>query len=239
MMVLFPFEQEIYRQNNIPVKFIGHPLADSVDAEFDQSNIRAGLGIEAHRKIVAFMPGSRDTELAKMLPIHLKTIKLCCDRHPDITFISSVLTQHTADLIEEAISRQNSHIDYKIYINRSEEVLKAANVALLTSGTVTLEALLCGTPMVVGYRVNWLSSLIIRAMVDIDYVSLPNLLAGKALVKEYIQGDCDPTMMATELLSLLEDPEKLEAQRQAFAKIHRSIQHNASDNAAKAVMELI
>ena len=239
MMVLFPFEQEIYDQSQIPVEFVGHPLADSIRADFVKKEIREDLGIDPQRKTVAFMPGSRGTELAEMLPIHLKIIEYCYENHPDMIFISSVLSQQTADYIAETISRHNSNIDYKVYVKRSEAVLKAADAAVLTSGTITLEALLCGVPMVVGYRVNWLSYLIIRAMVDVDYVSLPNLLADKALVRECIQGKCEPKLMALELLSLLEDPEKARVQQQAFTAIRNTIQKNASEKAANAVMELM
>ena len=237
MLVLFPFEQEIYRQHRIAVEFVGHPLADQIATDSDKQRARKNLGLPAGRKIVAIMPGSRQTEIDRMLPLLLETASWCSGQRNDLLFVTSVLSEKTVRHIEKMSSRFS--VELQIYHDRSHEVLAAADAALLTSGTVTLEAMLFNLPMLVAYRINWLSYLIIRALVKVEYAALPNLLAGKRVVAEYLQAECEPEVMGQELLSLLDNDATADRQKQEFNSIHWTLRLNAGDRAAASVLSLL
>lgn len=236
MLVLFPFEEQFYRDNNIEVVCTGHPLADHYDTAPDRTAIKELLGLPAGHRILAFMPGSRGSELKQHLPLQLAVIRECYRRDPGLYFISSVLNQETASMIGVALDAEG--IPNRIFNGHSREVLAAADVALLKSGTVTLECLLCGTPMVVMYRMNGLSYRIIRAMVTVEHASLPNLLAAEPLVDEFLQDECSPAALTNAVLALLEDQNRIDSQRRAFSHIHHSLKKGAGVRAANAIMQL-
>ncbi|MEX2352585.1 MAG: lipid-A-disaccharide synthase, partial [Gammaproteobacteria bacterium] len=242
MLVLFPFEEEIYRQHAIPVKFVGHPLADTISAVEDKSAVKHSLGLPDDMKVIAIMPGSRRSELEKMLPLQLDTAAWCSKQRDDLLFVTSAISPDALEYIE-SISQQRqadglSPVRLKVYQNKAHELLSIADAGLLTSGTVTLEALLLRLPMVVAYRMNSFSYPLIRAMVKIKFAALPNLLAGRQVVSEFLQGDCQPDKMGRELLDLLDNDPARSRQIQAFESIHRTLQQNASVTAANAVLAL-
>ncbi|NNE38948.1 MAG: lipid-A-disaccharide synthase [Gammaproteobacteria bacterium] len=206
MLVLFPFEVPIYENYGVKVKFAGHPAVDSHVPMEDKSDLNQRLGIDPHKQVIAFMPGSRKTEIDRILPIQLEVFRQINKNNPDYEFITNVLTDEDFGRVEQYASKvlgDGSKVNIKIFKNRSKEVLSVADVGLLTSGTITLEALLCQLPMVVMYKMNSLSFKIIRSMVRIQYASLPNLLAGKKIVPEFIQDDCIPDNIKPALLGLL------------------------------------
>jgi len=242
MLVLFPFELPVYQKHRVPVQFVGHPLADRIPPEHDKAIARAGLGLPATGNIIAIMPGSRNTELDKMLPVQLETAKWCSHQRADLIFITSVLTAEArqyAGKVRDNICPDRTAVDLRIYQDRAHEVLASADVALLTSGTVTLEALLFKLPMVVGYRVNWLTYQIFRALVQVKFAALPNLLADKQLVAEFLQYECVPQKMGTELLRLLDDSAYTDNLKQQFSIIRTRLQQNAGAKAATAVLSLM
>jgi len=243
MLVLFPFEQEIYRQHQIQVKYTGHPLVDKIVPVADKLPVRQKLGLPADVKIIAIMPGSRQSELERMLSIQLDTAHCCSKQRDDLVFVTSVLSESAAGYIEQVLAARASNgqpvIRLKVYRNRTHEVLAAADAALLTSGTITLEAMLFNLPMIVAYRIHTISYIIIRAMVKARFVALPNLLADKRIVSEYIQQDCKPDKMGEELIRLLEDETVRERQIREFESVRRSLQRDSSTIAAEAVVSLV
>ena len=241
MLVLFPFEQEIYEKNGIAFKFIGHPLLDKINHSDDKSLVRKELGLPVENKIVAIMPGSRESEIKKMLPLQLETAYKCNKNRNDLIFITSVLSEQAANFIKKVLHNSQFNdrgIKVQIFINKSKDVLAAADAALLTSGTVTLESMLCNTPMVVAYKVNWITYVILRSMITAEYAALPNLLAGKCIVSEFLQGDCNPENMAIEILRLIDDPQIAKRQIREFDVIRHSLKMDASKNAAEAIITL-
>ncbi len=242
MLVLFPFEQQIYRQHRIRVEFVGHPLADRIMPDLDKSIARTKLGLPDAGKFIAIMPGSRKTELDKMLPVHLETAKWCSGRRADLTFITSVLTEEASqyvDVIRSRICPVPTNVNLHVYQDRAHEVLAAADVALLTSGTVSLEAMLFNLPMIVAYRMHWITYHIIRGLVKVKFAALPNLLADRQLVPEFLQNDCQPQKMGVELLRLLDDSTQADELKRQFGSIRRSLQLNAGNRAATAVLSLL
>lgn len=241
MLVLFPFESEVYRQNGVACEFVGHALADRIGLDHDKRSARETLGIAGTGKLVALMPGSRQSELERMWPLQLETAAWIHDRHPDLVFATSVLSPQARAYIESVRERmhpEKNNMELHVFVEKSHEVLAAADAALLTSGTVTLEAMLYGLPMVVAYRVHALSYRIIRPLVKIDMFALPNLLSGRRLVPEFVQDDCHPAAMGGELLRLLEGGDEVEAMMGEFRSMHQTLQRGAAGRAAEAILSL-
>ena len=237
MLVLFPFEKDIYLKNNIPVRYLGHPLADKIEFHQDKYSSRKYLGISSEKKVVALMPGSRESELKKIFPLQLRAASICNQKRKDLIFITSVLSEETAVIVEEKF-KDYPNIEHRIFINKTKEVLLSADVGLLTSGTVTLEAMLCGLPMAVAYKINWLSARIIRFMVKVSFAALPNLLAEKQVVKEFLQSDCKPNKMAEEVIRLLTKDEST-FMKKIFNDIHHELRKGASTIAADEIITLL
>lgn len=241
MLVLFPFEKKIYQQYQIPVCLVGHPLADRIKPDNDKADARRKLGLPVGGKVIAIMPGSRKSELDRMLNTHLQTAHWCHSRRDDLIFITSVLDESARLRVETAaagIRETSERFKLHVYQDRAHDVLAAADVALLTSGTISLEAMLFDLPMVVAYRLHWLSYFIIRALVTVKFAALPNLLAGKLLVPEFLQQHSQPGKMGEELLRLLASSDNNAGLKREYSLIRNSIRLNAGATAAAAVLSL-
>ena len=232
MLVLFPFEKEFYDRHRVPAAYVGHPLADRLPLAPDRAAARRRLGLPAEGPLIALMPGSRRRELASLLPPMLDTARWCLAQRPGVTFLSSVLTEEMARQVRAA----GADLPLTVYRDETEAVLTAADAALLASGTVTLEAMLLKRPMVVTYRVNRLTYLLLRRLVRVGHVALPNILCGREVVPEYLQGDCVPEKMGPALLNWLDNPDRVGELEAAFEHVHRELRRDASDSAAAAII---
>ena len=240
MLVLFPFEKTYYEGHKIPVTYVGHPAADRIKLVPDRNGARARLGLPADRKIIALMPGSRPMELDRLLSIFLYAADKCASARNDVYFITSLLNETSVERFKQAlINCSLEDLPVSVYHNRSDDVLEAADVALLASGTVTLEAMLYKLPMVVAYKMNPLSFYLINAMVKIKYAALPNLLAGVEVVPELLQGKCRPESLAEYLLRWLDDNDAAEKLKSKFSLIHKQLKQNTSSVAAKSIIGML
>lgn len=240
VLVLFPFEQDIYRRWRIPAAWVGHPLADRIGMEPDRDAARRRLGLPQEGPLIAVMPGSRHTELGRHLQPFLLAAEQVCRRQPGVAFICSVLSDAAMKQCRAAIrSLGLNELPLVLFQGRAHDVLEAADVALLASGTITLEAMLFKRPMVVAYRMNALSFRLIRSMASVRFAALPNLLAGEPIVPECLQDQCTPERLAHELLRWLDDPRAAAALRLRFAGLHDALRRNASERAAQAIIGMI
>ena len=240
MLALFPFEEIFYRDAGIPVRCVGHPLADRVPMVPDRNAARARLGLDPAATIVALMPGSRRAEVAALAePFFLSAANLR-NWQPQLVFASSLLYERDADYCR-ALQRKLGLNDLPVafFNGRSHDVLEACDVALLASGTITLEAMLFKRPMVVAYRMNWLTFAMLRALVRVRFAALPNLLANEALVPELLQGDCTPERLAHAVRGWLGDGARVAALESRFAEMHGQLRRDAAERAADAVAELL
>ncbi len=238
MLTLFPFEEDYYRARGVPVAFVGHPLADELAVAPRRDDVRLALGLDGTRPLLALLPGSRGSELRHHAAPFLRTASLCAEAHPELQVAAPLVDAHAAAALEAARARFAPSLPMKLYAGRSREVLAAADIGLIASGTATLEAMLLGCPMVVAYRAAWLSYILIRPLIRISRFALPNLLAGEAIVPECIQGDARPCRMAREVLALLESSEAQARQRERFRALQGRLGRNASERAADAVLAL-
>ncbi len=238
MVVAFPFEVALYRNAGVDVRYAGHPLADVVRSEYSQVEARRQLGLDADLRTIALLPGSRRKEIAHLLPDMLGAAKLLREQFPDVQFALPV-----APTLDPAVIRahvEQSGVPVHIIEGRVYDTLRAANAAIVASGTATLETGLMTIPMVIVYRVSSLSYVIGRMLVDAENVGLVNIIAGKRIVPEYIQSDVTPHNMAAEIARLLSDPAHLQEMTGDLIRMRERVgESGASARAAAIVMETL
>jgi lipid-A-disaccharide synthase len=234
MLTLFPFEARFYEEQQVPVCFVGHPLADTIGLEVDRASARAGLGLPERGAVVALLPGSRGGEVERLGSLFLDAAERLQALRPGLRFVLPCANAERRAQVETMLAGRD--VPVQLLDGRSHEALAASDAVLIASGTATLEALLFKRPMVVAYRVAPLTYRILKRLVKSPYVSLPNLLAGRLLVPELIQDAASPEALAATLLPLLDDGR---SQTESFDAIHRALRRGASERAAEAVLQLL
>lgn len=233
MLTLFPFEARFYEEHQVPVRFVGHPLADTIPLEADRAAARQALDLPVEGSVVALMPGSRGGEVGKLGALFLDAAEQLRTLRPGIRFVLPCANAARREQLEQMLAGRD--LPLTLLDGRSHQALAACDAVLIASGTATLEALLYKRPMVVAYRLAPLTYTILRRLVKSPYVSLPNLLAQRLLVPELIQGAATPEALAQTLSPLLDGGE---AQTEGFDTIHRALRRDASEEAAQAVLQL-
>ena len=199
---IFPFEYDVYKEAGAYVEFVGHPLVDIVKPSMTKEEAMAFAGKEEGKKLILLMPGSRLMEIEKMLPTLLEAAKIIKKQLPEVSFVMPRAGTIPISLLEEKI--QASGLEVKITEGNNYDLFSVADLALATSGTVTLEAALCGLGSVIVYKTNPVTYFIAKLLVNIPHIGLPNIVAAKSVVPELIQNDFTPAKVAQEALALLE-----------------------------------
>jgi lipid-A-disaccharide synthase len=233
MLTLFPFEARFYEEKGVPVKFVGHSLADAIPLEADRAAARAELGLP-DGPLVALMPGSRGGEVGRLGALFLDAAQRLRAMRPGVRFIMPCASPERRVQLEQLLA--NRDLPLTLLDGQSHKALAACDAVLIASGTATLEALLYKRPMVVAYRLAPLTFWILKRMVKSPYISLPNLLAQRLLVPELLQDDATADALAQTLSPLIEGGEE---QTRGFDEIHRTLRRDASNQAAQAVLGLI
>jgi lipid-A-disaccharide synthase len=240
MLVLFPFEEQFYRDHGVPVKFVGHPLADEIDSTLSAAEYRARLKLPAEKRTIALLPGSRVTELNAHADLFVRTALWMFNRDPELQFVVPFVNRATRSIFEEAIKR---HQAWDLPITRvhghSRDAMAAADVILLASGTATLEALLLRRLMVVTYRVSAVSYWLIRKFSHVKLYAMPNHLAGREVVPELLQADAVPEKLGQTLERFLAYPGQAVSVLRAYDAIYKTLRCNASEQAASAIQGLL
>lgn len=241
MLTLFPFEQAIYQQHQIPVTFVGHPLADEFPLHCDMAQYRQSLGLKKEASYVALLPGSREAEVALLLPLFLQVAQQCLSSLPALHFLVPAASTARLGQLQMLLASTKLPITFPITLfdGRSHEVMGASDVILMASGTTTLEAMLLKKPMVVAYKMAPLSYAIISRLLKTPYVSLPNLLAHEMLVPELIQHAATVDSLSAALLKALRDEEGNRGLQEKFKDLHQQLRCHAGDRAAQAVRDVI
>jgi lipid-A-disaccharide synthase len=238
MLTLFPFEARFYHEQQIPAVFVGHPLADQIADEVDRQAARAHLAVSHGGPLVALLPGSRVSEVKRLSASFLQAAAWCLAQRADLHFIVPLANAACRATFEAEQKRLGVGLPVTLLEGHGLEAMAAADVVLLASGTATLECLLLKRPMVVAYRLSALSYRLLRLLVKTPFFSLPNLLAGKPLVKEFIQHEVNAENIGRELLALLENPQRAGMLAREFAAIHKELRHDASHAAARTVLQM-
>lgn len=239
MLTLLPFEADFYHQHNVPVKFVGHPLADLIPLQTDKLAAKKVLGIDSDMPTIALLPGSRRNELKYLAEIFVKAANLCWKKKSNLQFITSAVNAERDQEFKAVCQQHAPHLPIKFFRGQSHAVMAAADVVLVTSGTATLETMLFKRPMVIAYRMAEMTYQIARYLVKTPFIGLPNLLANENLVPEFIQHAAHPEALSQGLLDFLNHPEKVQCLEEKFIAIHKQLQCDANHRAAEAVLHVI
>lgn len=238
MLTLLPFEASFYREHNVPVTFVGHPLADEIPLEVDMLEARNQLGFAPEDEVIALLPGSRGGEVKLLGPLFLQTAQWCLQRRPNLKFVLPAASELRLRELKEQLQAY-PELPVTLLDGDSQKAMAAADNVLIASGTATLETMLLKKPMVVAYKMAWLSYAIFSRMLKTQWVSLPNLLAQKALVPEILQDDATPENLGRALLRYYEEPQVADQLQREFYEMHRTLRRSASERAVDAVAELL
>jgi len=237
LLALLPFEAEFFAAHGVTCTYVGHPLADMIPLTPARATARRELRVADDLPLIAVLPGSRDQEIARVAPTFAMACSALHATRPALRFIACVARPAQRETLATIWARHARGVELGIVEAPARTLLTAADVALVASGTVTLEALLCRTPMVVGYRMAALSYFIIRRMITIPRVALPNILAGRAVVPELLQDALTPQAVCREALAWLDDPARRVTFAELAAEVHTQLRRDAAAQAAAIVLQ--
>lgn len=237
ILALYPFEPELYRGTGVKCSYVGHPLADVIPLQTDQGAVRERLGVAADRPVVALLPGSRQSELHFMAETFIETAKLLLERQPRLQFLVPLVSRETRLQFETARWKLKADdLPLTLMFGHAADAVAASDAVLVASGTATLETALVGRPMVIAYKMSPWSWRLMRHMGYLPWVGLPNILAGRFVVPEFLQDDATPENLAQALGNLLVDRQAGAAIGRVFAGIHRLLRQDTAQKAADAVL---
>ncbi len=216
VLAVFPFEAPLYRRAGVAVEFVGHPLLDQLAGAPSREEARRALGIAPETEVVGLLPGSRRQEIEGVLPLMREAAARVAAVHPGVRFVLALAPSIPREAAERFVGGSPA---IAVVSERTREVMRAADALLVTSGTATLEAALLGTPMVVCYRLTAITEALVRLLIRVPWISLPNLALGRDVVPELYRKETTGARLAQEALKLLEDRAAGAAQRTAFAEL--------------------
>lgn len=240
VLCLLPFEPEFLARHAIDGRFVGHPLADEIGDDVDRAGARQRLGLPA-TPVVAILPGSRAGEVTRIGPTFAQAAALIAASQPAVVFAVPAATRGLREEITGQFRQLAPDCDVRIHDGRAHDVLAACDAALLASGTVTLEAMLMKRPMVVAYKLSPLSYLVGRVfrLIKVKYMSLPNLLADRPLVPEFLQGAASPAALAERVLHLIDSPSERAELEKSFSALHDQMRRSAGKRSAVEVLDVL
>ena len=240
LLCLFPFEPACYKGQGLEPVFIGHPLADEISPDIDRKQQRSALNLPEASPLITLMPGSRQSELEFHAQLFVETANRIAAELPEALFVVPLATPATRDRFEAALQAFGAkHLRVRILFGHARDALAASDLALVCSGTATLEAALLRCPMIITYRISALSAWIYRKMRYLPWVGLPNILLGRLLVPELLQDDATPDNLANAIIDLWRSPARRAEMAREFAAIHQKLRQDSAARAADAVLACI
>jgi len=237
IMTLFPFEADYYRQHGVPVTYVGHPIADEIDPDADILKIRQKLGLNRGGKVVALLPGSRKSEIDRLGELFLRSAMELSRQYPGLEFVAPMASEQTRDHFNRLAERLSA-LPVKVIVGQARDALLAADVALLASGTAALEAALLRTPMVVAYKVSFLTGTLVRMFAHVKYFSMPNNLLDEPIVPEFMQNRATVANLVQAVAAYLDNPVLCGEVKKRFDGILRTLRQGANQRAAQTVLSL-
>jgi lipid-A-disaccharide synthase len=238
VLAFLPFEKAFYDRFNVPCRFIGHTMADAMPIQPDKRAARLELGIAEGTPCLALLPGSRNAEVEMLSADFLRTAVLLRQKWPELEIVVPLVNPRRREQFERIKAEVAPDLKMHLLDGKGRQAMVASDAALLASGTAALECMLAKCPMVVGYCMKPFTFWLAKRLVKTDYVSLPNLLAGRELVKELLQEECQPDLLAAALEPLLAEGDTRDRLLATFTELHHQIRWNADEQAAAAVLEL-
>lgn len=237
ILALYPFEPELYKDTAVKCSYVGHPMADVIPLEMDQRLAREKLGLAVDRPVVALLPGSRQSELHFMAETFIEAAKLLLERQPQLQFLVPLVSRETRLQFETALWKLKAdELPFTLMFGHATDAVAASDAVLVASGTATLETALVGRPMVIAYKMSPWSWRLMRNMGYLPWIGLPNILARRFVVPEFLQDEATPENLAQALGNLLVDRQVRAAISRVFAGIHRMLRQDTAQKAADAVL---
>ncbi|ESK56341.1 lipid-A-disaccharide synthase [Acinetobacter tjernbergiae DSM 14971 = CIP 107465] len=246
VLCLFPFEKTFYENYQVPAAFVGHPLAKQLPLKNPIVDAKHQLGLSAHELHVALLPGSRKSEIDRLLPLLIGAAEILHKKYPELEFLIPAINDARKQQIEHGIQSLDATLKSKIYILENTDaeskigrmVMNASDIVALASGTATLEAMLLHRPMVTFYKLHWLTYMIVKLLVKIPYYSLPNIIAGKKVIQELIQADATPQNLAIEIEKLM-DNETAHIQMMQHLSMHKRLISGETEDPVTAILNCL
>jgi lipid-A-disaccharide synthase len=244
MLVIFPFEEEIYQKAGVPVTYIGHPLAETIPLVPDVLAARRQLGLPENARVVTVMPGSRMSEIKYLTEPYVRTVQLLAARDPSVRFIAPMAGERQKAYFMELVAKAGlpnllNEVPLQLVDGESHACIAAADAVLAASGTATLEVALYKKPMVIAYKVLQAEWLLIRNMGYLPWIGLPNILARDFVVPEFLQHAATPEALAEAVWFQLTDENNRVRLQQRFTEMHHSLLRDSARESARAVLEVI
>ena len=237
MLALFPHDPRLYQQAGIPVDYVGHPLADMLPDQPKRTEMRETMRIPLQARVFAFLPGSRQSEVKHLAHTYIETAKLILQQVPDARFLVPLISRETRAIFDQALYDCDAQeLPMTLLFGHAQDAMIAADIALVASGTATLECALLKRPMVITYRMPALSWWMIKRKRYQPYFGLPNILSERFVVPELIQEDATPENLAQALLNLVNDKDAVVQLEETFRKLHQTLRQNTAQKAAVAIL---
>ena len=240
MLVIFPFEEEIYRNAQIPVTYVGHPLAEMIPMDPDQVGTRTQLGLDQGQRVVTILPGSRLSEISHNASVFVDACGLLARRDPTMRFVAPMAGPVQRAYFEKVVgAKKIKKLGIQVLTGGSHTAIAAADAVMVASGTATLEVALFKKPMVIGYRMNTASWIVMKSMAYQRWVGLPNIMAREFLVPELLQGRATPQGLASAMWAQISNEQNRQRLRRRFVDMHHELMRNTASESAHAVMQVI
>lgn len=242
VLCLLKFEKEFFDKCGMRAEYVGHTLASAIPLDMDMEKSRERIDFyrtsveKVQKHVCGILPGSRVGVISRMLPVYCQTARLIKKQIPDTVFVTSVPTYELAVLVKDIWLENSPDLSLTVYVGCTRDVIASCNAVMLTSGTIALEAMLVNRPFCVAYRVSAVTAAVGRRMLKVNVYSLPNLIAGSRIVREFIQEDCTPEALSAEMIKLLSSENLI--MKHQFRKLHEQMRMPSDDIAAKAVTSL-
>lgn len=246
VLCLFPFEKVFYQKWQVPAAFVGHPLASQLPIQNPLVEAKQELGLDPAQKYIALLPGSRRGEIERLGPLVLDTAQILQQKHPEYIFLIPAINDARKQQIQALLQTYPESLQTRIRLMENtgsdskigRQVMNAADIVALASGTATLEAMLLHRPMVTFYKLHWLTYRIVKLLVKIQYYSLPNIIAGKKVIQELIQSEATPENLAAEIEALM-NVEAAQIQAMQHLTMHKQLLSGNSEDPVTAILELV
>ena len=246
VLCLFPFEKVFYQKWQVPAAFVGHPLASQLPIQNPLAEAKQELGLDPAQKYIALLPGSRRGEIERLGPLVLDTAQILQQKHPEYIFLIPAINDARKQQIQALLQTYPESLQTRIRLMENtgsdskigRQVMNAADIVALASGTATLEAMLLHRPMVTFYKLHWLTYRIVKLLVKIQYYSLPNIIAGKKVIQELIQSEATPENLTAEIEALM-NVEAAQIQAMQHLTMHKQLLSGNSEDPVTAILELV
>ena len=240
MLVVFPFEQEVYERAGVPVTYVGHPLAEILAPTPDRRPMREQLRLPAAARVIAMLPGSRDAEVEHLAGLFIETASRIAAAAPETHFLVPLVSRRTRELFETALySRPSEELNLTVLFGHAHDAMTAADIVLAASGTATLEAALIGRPVVIAYRMPRVSWWLLKRRRYQPYVGLPNVVAGEFVAPEFLQDEATPENLAQAALNLLFDNTVRARLESRFAAMADALRQDSGGRIASALVPML